>query len=131
MKIRDSEQIRAQILEMHNQGYTESQMADVLGLSVASVHSRRKTMGLRRYGKKISDSERAQIKKMYRDGVGRQAIADHFGLARSSVNRVLRNSDITIKVVSGPRDITDILIDPINRFLSSTWTAENIRNCLE
>ncbi len=130
MNIRNSEQIRAQILEMHNLGYTEKQMADALGLSVDSVHARRKMMGLRRYGKKISDGERAKIKKMYRDGLGRQAIADHFGLARSSINRVLRNSSISIKPVTNTRSITDVLNDPINRLLASRWTGETVRNCL-
>ncbi len=124
MKIRNSEQIKVQILEMHNQGYTVSQMATVLGLTADSVNARRKRMGLKRYCRKISDGDRAKIKKMHRDGLDRQAIADYFGLARSSINRVLRNTD------TGAWNITQGLQDPINKFLTSRWTTEDVRSCL-
>lgn len=99
-------------------------MAEVLECTVPKIQYHRKQLGLKRYNKKVTDEDRLLIRQLYREGMTDQAIADRIGYHKTTVNRCIRNTD------TSTRRITDVLKDPINRFLASRWTSETVRSCL-
>ncbi len=122
--VREAEQIKQQIVEMHGSGLSDKQMSAALGCTVPKIQYHRKQLGLKRYNKKVTDEDRLLIRQLYRDGMTDQAIAERIGYHKTTVNRVIRHSD------TSTRNIAQVLQDPINKFLASRWTAETVRNCL-
>ncbi len=120
----DSEEFQKHINDLHRQGLSDKEMALVLACTVTKVQYHRKLLGLKRHNRKVMPEDRVLIRRMDRDGMTQQEIADHFGLAKSTINRVLRKSD------TNTNSITDVLTDPVNKFLASRWTAETVRHCL-
>lgn len=122
--IRESAAIRQQILELFQQGKTDAEIASDLSLTIAIIRYHRKKLGIKRSQVKLTHDDRLAIKRLKRDGLTNRKIALQYGISDNSVTRVLRNADTTTL------NLTDVLKDPINKFLACWWTPESVRNCL-
>jgi DNA-binding CsgD family transcriptional regulator len=122
--IRRSEEITTQVLDLFQQGKSDKEMAAAIGVSVDAVRNHRYKLGIKRSQQTLTFDDKLTIKALKRDGLTNRAIAAQYGITANAVTRVLRHADTTT------RKVTDVLKDPINKFLASRWTAETVRNCL-
>ncbi|WP_163370957.1 helix-turn-helix domain-containing protein [Endozoicomonas acroporae] len=112
---RDCVQVREQVLDLHRQGKTDKQMAEALGYTVHKIRYHRLQMDLKRCNKTVTEEDRLLIRQLHREGQSTRTISERIGCAASTVNRVLRNSDTSV------RSITEVLQDPINKLLTMSW----------
>lgn len=122
--IRESAEIRQQILALCQQGKTDVEIASDIGMTIDSVRYHRKKLGIKRSQQTLTYDDKLAIKALKREGLTNRAIALQYGISPNAVTRVLRHADTTT------RSVTDVLKDPMNRFLASRWTVETVRHCL-
>lgn len=116
--VRTSEEIREQILVLHKQGMTIAAMAERMGVSKTGIEYHRKALGIKRLRPKLTADLQRAIHKMGRQGSTNEEIADALTVHKNTVSNVLRR----------PSCISDVLFDPVNKFLSILWTAVAVRD---
>ena len=110
--------LRAKIQTLHDDGVSAPDMCKALGLNKDVIYYHRKQMGLAQTPAKIelTGEQRQQIKALVRQNRSYKSVAVEFGISANMVKTIIHDSDSIAN-----RDISDVLVDPVNRLLARRW----------
>lgn len=114
-----------EIIELHERGMTDREMADLLGVSQSSINYRRKRLGLENNcHKKRKKFDKEQFLELYHLGHTDKEIAEKMDLTAPAIN--YRRTSFGLKSNGEPPDLSHV-IELSSRGYTSLQIAEELK----